>query len=79
MTAGRDTSRAAVLTDIRYSMLPTSLTPMWGIDLHQAAPQQSARFINFRDRPDHLRTQFMAMLLGCDLPSSNEAAAASTD
>ena len=75
----RDTSRAAVLTDIRYSMLPTSLTPMWGIDLHQAAPQQSARFINFRDRPDHLRTQFMAMLLGRDLPSSNGAAAASTD
>jgi inner membrane protein len=32
-----DPDRANVLIDIRYSMLPISITPMWGIDLNVAS------------------------------------------
>lgn len=63
-----DPGRDNVLIDIRYSMLPTGITPMWGIDLNAAAATQHAQFINYRDRPENARELFVTMLLGRDLP-----------
>jgi inner membrane protein len=63
-----DPGREHVLIDIRYSMLPTSTTPMWGIDLDMTSTSQHAKFEVYRDRPENLRESFMAMLLGRDLP-----------
>jgi inner membrane protein len=63
-----DPARANVLTDIRYSMLPVSITPMWGIDLNTASDTGHARFEVYRDRPDNARDLFLSMLLGRDLP-----------
>ena len=63
-----DSSRSNVLTDIRYSMLPNHITPMWGIDLNVASASQHANFEVYRDRPDNVRALFVAMLLGRDLP-----------
>lgn len=63
-----DPTRNRVLTDIRYSMLPTGITPMWGIDLNAASTAQHARFEVYRDRPENVRDLFLAMLLGRDLP-----------
>jgi len=63
-----DSGRANVLIDIRYSMLPISITPMWGIDLDVASNTQHAKFEVYRDRPDNARNEFIAMLLGRDLP-----------
>lgn len=63
-----DPHRAGVLTDIRYSMLPTAITPLWGIDLNVATPAQHVTFEIYRDRPDNARDLFMAMLRGRDLP-----------
>jgi inner membrane protein len=63
-----DPTRSGVLTDIRYSMLPTGITPMWGIDLNVASATQHARFEVYRDRPEQARERFTAMLLGRDLP-----------
>jgi inner membrane protein len=63
-----DLSRDNVLIDIRYSMLPTSITPMWGIDLNAASASQHVKFENYRDQPDKARELFVAMLLGRDLP-----------
>jgi len=63
-----DPGRDNVLIDIRYSMLPTSTTPMWGIDLGVASVSQHAKFEIYRDRPENIRERFMAMLLGRDLP-----------
>jgi inner membrane protein len=62
-----DPGRSKVLTDIRYSMLPTTVTPMWGIDLNVPAPDRHAKFEVYRDRPDDTRKRFVAMLLGRDL------------
>jgi len=59
-----DPGRSKVLTDIRYSMLPTTVTPMWGIDLNVASKSQHASFVVYRDRPDNAREIFVTMLLG---------------
>lgn len=63
-----DPGRSQVLSDIRYSMLPTTLTPMWGLDLAVSSPSQHAGFEVYRDRPDNARELFTAMLLARDLP-----------
>ena len=62
-----DPSRENVLIDIRYSMMPTGLTPIWGIDLNPASDSRHVDFVNYRDRPPGYREQFKAMLLGRDL------------
>ncbi len=64
-----DPGRDNVLIDIRYAMLPTSITPMWGIDLNVATASQHAKFEIYRDRPNNARDLFLAMLLGRDLPN----------
>ena len=64
----RDPARDRVLTDVRYSMLPTSVRPMWGLDLDVGDETQHARFEIYRDRPELLRERFSAMLLDRDLP-----------
>ncbi len=64
-----DPGRDNVLIDIRYSMLPTGITPMWGIDLNVATTAQHAQFEIYRDRPNNARDLFLAMLLGRDLPN----------
>lgn len=63
-----DPARDGVLLDIRYSMLPISLTAMWGIDLNTATGSGHASFSVYRDRPENMRELFLAMLLGRDLP-----------
>ena len=63
-----DSNRQSVLLDVRYSMLPTALKPMWGIDLAVAADSRHVGFEHYRDRPENYRQKFIAMLLGRDLP-----------
>jgi len=63
-----DPGRDNVLIDIRYSMLPTSVTPMWGIALNLASPTQHAKFRIYRDRSENMGETFVTMLLGRDLP-----------
>ncbi|MDH3632580.1 MAG: metal-dependent hydrolase [Gammaproteobacteria bacterium] len=63
-----DPVRDNVLIDIRYSMLPTSVTPMWGIEFNLASPTHHAKFRIYRDRSEDMRETFVAMLLGRDLP-----------
>lgn len=62
-----DPGRARVLIDVRYSMLPTAITPMWGIDLDVGSNAQHAKFEVYRDRPGNARDLFLDMLLGRDL------------
>ncbi len=63
-----DPTRESVLIDVRYSMLPISLAPLWGINLKELTPAQHAQFINYRDRSADVREKFITMLLGKPLP-----------
>jgi len=59
-----DPVRENVLVDVRYSMLPTGLAPLWGIDMNVDSKIRHARFINYRDRSSDTRERFIDMLLG---------------
>ena len=62
-----DPSRPKLLIDVRYSMLPTSLMPLWGIEMPLASQQQHSRFVNYRDLSATARNQFITMLTGGEL------------
>jgi len=52
-----------VLGDVRYAMLPTSIRPLWGIELNLDAPNEHVTFDTYRTMPDTERKSFLAMLL----------------
>ena len=52
-----------VLGDVRYSMLPTSIRPLWGIELNLGAPNDHVTFNTYRTMSDSERKAFLAMLL----------------
>ena len=56
--------RPHALADIRYSNLPNSLDPLWGIELNLTQPEQHARYVFYRDLSRETRQRFMAMLMG---------------
>jgi len=54
--------RPNVLGDVRYSMLPTSIRPLWGIELPLDAPDEHVTFDTYRAMPEAERKAFFAML-----------------
>ncbi|MFU8812094.1 MAG: metal-dependent hydrolase [Balneolaceae bacterium] len=60
----RHRTEPEVIGDARYSMLPTSMIPLWGVRLDTARPGQHLDFEYFRDAGPEIRTQFTDMLLG---------------
>jgi inner membrane protein len=60
-------ARPYVIGDVRYAMLPDSVTPLWGIELDPASPDAHARFITDRTLTPAMRGRFVDMLLGRDL------------
>lgn len=50
--------------DIRYSMLPDSTEPLWGITVNTRQPDQHVEFSHFRQMPDGGREAFFNMLKG---------------
>jgi len=62
-------ARPMVLGDMRYSMLPNAVTPLWGIVLDPDNPQRHAGYRFFRDSSRRVRQVFINMLLGrCAAP-----------
>lgn len=59
-----DQSQKNVIGDLRYSMLPISAKPLWGIVINKNEPQQHADYRFFRDSSTSIRQQFINMLLG---------------
>lgn len=55
-----------ILVDVRYSNLPNTLAPLWGIEMNPAQPEQAAQYSVYRDTSKANRERFMAMLLGRD-------------
>ena len=66
----RHPSREDVIGDVRYSLRPNGVEPLWGIEIDPSAPQRHAAFRTFRDLDGEIREAFFAMLLGKPLDGS---------
>lgn len=53
-----------VIGDGRYSMLPTTLSPLWGIEIDTTHPDQHVDFGTYRDASPEVRQAFMDILFG---------------
>ena len=51
-----------VLGDVRYAMLPTSIHPLWGIELNLESPDEHVAYTTYRTMTDSDREAFIAML-----------------
>ena len=58
-----DSDNKNILGDIRYSMLPTSTKPLWGIVLDENNINKHADYKFFRDNSTEIRASFINMLL----------------
>ncbi|NBB75532.1 MAG: metal-dependent hydrolase [Bacteroidetes bacterium] len=68
----RHPERPQVIGDARFAMLPTRLTPLWGLAVDPDA-EPAVRFVTDRSLSPEGREQFVDMLLGRPLPSNDEA------
>ncbi len=66
----RHPARQNMLIDVRYSLLPTGVAPLWGIEMPLTSQHQHSRFIHFRKISATDRSRFIRMLAGSDLPST---------
>ncbi len=55
-----------VIGDGRYSMLPTSVAPLWGIEIDTTRPNIHVAFDTYRKPTKEVRTRFKNMLFGKD-------------
>jgi inner membrane protein len=53
-----------VLVDVRYSNLPMTITPLWGIEIDPERPDQHAKYTLYRDSSKATREKFVSLLLG---------------
>lgn len=56
--------RADIIGDGRYAMVPTSITPLWGIKIDTSRVNAHVDFLNFREMDDAARNEFLKMLMG---------------
>lgn len=52
-----------VLVDVRYSNLPTTIAPLWGIEINPEQPDQHAKYTLYRDSSRETRGKFLKLLL----------------
>lgn len=62
--------RGNVLGDIRYSMVPTSTRPIWGIELNMTVQDQHTPFNQYHNTSELNRKLFIAMVIGDELERS---------
>lgn len=55
---------STVVGDVRYALTPRSVTPLWGIAIDVAQPNQHARYLTFRNLDTASRQEFVDMLVG---------------
>lgn len=60
----RHPGQPQMIGDARYSMLPTSIEPLWGIVVDPARPDAPVRFETTRRLDPALRARFLDMLFG---------------
>mgnify|MGYP000444999041 FL=1 len=59
-----------VLADVRYSIEPDGVLPLWGIEMDFGQPQQHARFRVYRNLTRQRRERFLAMLMDAEVLSN---------
>lgn len=59
--------QSEVLVDVRYSNLPMTLSPLWGIEMDITQPDQHAKYTLYRDASGETRKTFIKLLKGEDL------------
>lgn len=59
-----DPGQSNVIGDLRYSMLPDSIIPLWGIMINPEIPQLHADYRFFRDNSSAVKDRFIDMLYG---------------
>jgi inner membrane protein len=59
-----------LIGDLRFSMLPNGLTPLWGIRVGTTGPDEHVPFVNVRDVSSRDFATFLDMVLGKELPGS---------
>jgi len=55
--------RPEVLGDVRYSMNPIGIIPLWGIEMNLDDSSQHVKFDNYRAASEQVKQQFIDMLL----------------
>lgn len=60
----RHPERPDVIGDARFSMLPTSMTPLWGVEADTALADRHAPFLYFRDSGQEIRDEYLKLLMG---------------
>ncbi len=53
-----------VIGDARYSMLPTTISPLWGISIDTTKTNQHVSFDSYRDSSKETRNTFLNLLFG---------------
>ncbi len=53
-----------VLGDVRYSMSPTGLIPLWGVEIDRGRPHSHVHYLFFRELSKEQRKRFRHMLIG---------------
>ncbi len=67
----RHPERADVIGDARFSMLPTTIAPMWGLAVTPSR-EPAVRHVTDRSLSEEGRQQFVAMVLGRSLTPNND-------
>ncbi|MEL7834508.1 metal-dependent hydrolase [Fodinibius sp. Rm-B-1B1-1] len=57
-----------VIGDGRYAMLPTRMSPLWGIKIDSTNPDKHLPFKTFRESTSSLRSTYLNMILGKENP-----------
>jgi inner membrane protein len=60
----RHPEKPEIIGDARYSMLPTSMIPLWGVETDTTDTGRHLPFLYFRDASEEIRSEFLDMLLG---------------
>ncbi len=60
----RHPDKPDIIGDARYSMIPNSLSPLWGIRADTTLPDRHVPFLNFRDAGSDVREEFLRQLTG---------------
>lgn len=62
----RHPEQPEIIGDLRYSMLPDGLAPLWGIEVDPEQPQRHAPLHHFRSMDPELRSRFVRLLRGTE-------------